>query len=505
MINKQLSRLGFLLRQFDITEIELANILHVHYTLVSKWKNRKRVLNPHSPYLKNIIEHFIALDSNIQYKRLKQILSREYPNTSLESVDEISFFLNQWLSERDTDFKKDESLLKIITDKNTYRAEFYIFKENEGRRKASIDFMDIAISSPEGREMLLFSQEDNAWFYKDEKFLKLWRKKNFEFLNKNGKIHIIHTLDRSYKSNAFSLLCWLPLHISPNTFPYLYPKFLESTSIRFTMFLLKNVAAIFGITAEITTKILYTYLLFDPISLSKCQFAIQSLLTSCTPMFEKLFHNDNRKIVNLITKSLKEEEDSYFSTLPPSIAIISGELFRSIMAENNFSNTEIKLYLGYQSAIKNEFHGTLPDNCHRYIYDINKLEQILESGRIFLNESSLFIGKDLKITRDILILCIEEIILDMDKIPNLKIGLSEGPPHPCLENIDIWVKKNTVTIFNTMALKKRPAFSLVTREVTAVNSYFYSFNQIWNSISPIKRDPNWVKQRLLHLISKFKS
>jgi len=93
----------------------------------------------------------------------------------------------------------------------------------------------------------------------------------------------------------------------------------------------------------------------------------------------------------------------------------------------------------------------------------------------------------------------------MDTISSFKIALTEGPPHDFLDGIDVWIKKNTIILFNTINHNGRSDFSLVTREVTAVNSYFYSFNQLWNSIPPLERDSNWVKQRLLHAISKFKS
>ncbi len=504
MITDRFTKLGFLLEQFNLTQRELADALYIHYTMVSKWINGKRILSSRSPYLKKIVNYFIALDSNIKFSRLKQILLYDYPHAQLNSRDEIYLFLRRWLLEEDHRHIKNDLLLKINADKDVCKSEFYIFKGNSGRRKAVEKIADISNSLPKGQETLLFSQEDNTWFYEDKEFLKLWKEKNFEFLQREGKINIIHTLDRSNKSNAFSLLYWLPFDISPGTFPYLHAHFLENTNTRFTLFILKNVAALFGFTSGITTKTLYTYMIFDSITLQKLQLAMENLLKYCTPMFDKSFPNEHEKIINLITIATMNKEDNYCFTLPPSLRIISSKLFREILLENDFNKTEVELYLNYHSTLQKNFYADSRECVFRFIYDINKLEKALESDCIYFEECSLFMNRTLKITRKTLIKSIEETIKAMEKMPNLKIALVEEPPDSFLENINICVKKDTISIFNKSVSKNQPTFSLFTHEPTAVNSYFYFFNQLWNSIPSLKRDPKWVIKRLISAISIFK-
>jgi hypothetical protein len=141
---------------------------------------------------------------------------------------------------------------------------------------------------------------------------------------------------------------------------------------------------------------------------------------------------------------------------------------------------------------------------YKYIYNINKLEQALKSDNFYIDETFLFMGKPIKITRSALIKCIEETILALDKVPNLKIALSEGPLHTCLEDIVIWIKRDTITIFNKKQPGLQQTFSLYTHEITSINSFFYVFNQLWNSITTLQRDRDWTKQKLLQIISNFK-
>ena len=502
MTTNQLSRFGFLINEFNIKERELADSLHVHYTLISKWKNKKRFLTPSSPYLAKIVEYFITLDSPGNHQKLKDILLKVYPQAKLESTSEISLLLSKWLSDKRSDSVNNRYLSKTDFKTKVIKSEFYIFKGNDGRRDAIKAFQDLSNSSPEGKEFLLFSQEDNEWFYKEKEFLSSWKNFNQNFLKEKGKIKIVHTLDRSYTSNAFSLLCWLPLHVHPNTSAYLYPKFLEDIATRFTLFVLKDIEAIFGITSKFTTKNLFTYLFLDKITVTKCQLAIQSIIDFCLPMFNKITTADNHKVLELVGKAGEQEEDNYFFTLPPSFCLLSKKLFLKILDENEFEDEDKEKYLKYQSAVKNKFRNNR-SNFYRFIYNLNELEKIIKSKQIFLGEVSLFMGKPISATKDTFIACIKESISLIDMYPNLKIALFDGSPHVSLTGIDIWLKKNIITVFS--ARSSDPNSYYITNEATAVNSYFYSFNKIWNSIAPIHYEPDWVKNKLFKLITRFES
>jgi transcriptional regulator with XRE-family HTH domain len=63
------SRFEILLNAFRISGKELAELLHIDSSLVSKWKNNKRSMKSNSPHLNSIVQHFIALDSFLVIKR----------------------------------------------------------------------------------------------------------------------------------------------------------------------------------------------------------------------------------------------------------------------------------------------------------------------------------------------------------------------------------------------------------------------------------------------------
>ena len=502
MTKKSLSRLGLLMDRFNITGRELANALHVDYTLVSKWRNHTRILTPRSTHLKKIIEYFVAFDSNTHYSKLIKILSEAYPEIQIGTEKDIALFLSRWLSDNDDDKGSNALPISMINSRNVSSGQFYIFKDNAGRREASIKFLQIALSSEvKGQELLLFSQENPSWFYDDPEFVDVWREKNLDFLNKGGNIQVIHTIDRLYKSIANSLIKWLPLHMTGKTLSYYYPQILD-TPIKTTLYVLKNHAVIFGITAEGLSKTSYTYLTAEPITIQQCEFVLQSLLGDSLPLFEKFFSHQTDKLMKTIVKAGLKDENNYYITLPPTLGMMSQEMLRSILIENNLEDEVIKTYISYQATLKEQFYAHSGNYHFRCIYDINKLEEILASDEIILSELSIFTGKRIKVSRNTLCQCIEEMTNVLKEVPHFEIALIEGPPAPGLENLNIWIKENVITVSSSIDSYANLPFALATQETTAVNSCFHFINQVWKAIPQVKRDKNWIRQKLFHTILK---
>ncbi len=92
------SRLGVLMDNFAISGKDLASLLHIDSSLVSKWRNGKRTLRPNSVYTTQIIRHVMALDRNNHYAKIRMMLSREYMNIFKCPEQEIALFLKDWLT-----------------------------------------------------------------------------------------------------------------------------------------------------------------------------------------------------------------------------------------------------------------------------------------------------------------------------------------------------------------------------------------------------------------------
>lgn len=503
-MNNNISRLGFLMDKFNITGRELASALHVDYTLVSKWRNRTRILTPHSTYLKKMVEYFISLDSNIHHKTIKTILTETYPDAQLDTDTEIKLFLGKWLTSDEESDESNSIPFELMNNKHVIKGQYFIFKDNEGRREAILKFLDMALSFDEEQDLILFSQENANWFYEDSEFVDRWREYNLEFINRNYKMRVIHTVDRLYKSIASSLIRWLPLHMTGKTDSFYFPQFMD-TPIKTTIYLLKNKAVILGVTVEGLSKEIFTYLCVDPTTVLNFQFIAQSLLERSLPLFDKYYQKQAAKLMALMAKSNLSEENNYYITTPPFLNVLSKELFRCILLENKVDDETSKACINYHSDLQSQFHNNCAEKYYRCIYDISRYKNMLTAGKIYMNELSMLTGQNIIISKDILGKCIEEMATALTDIPNFEIAIIEGPPAQGLENLDIWAKENTITLSSTTDSTTNAPFSLITNELTAVNSCYHQFNQIWNSIPQVQRDKNWVKQKLFQSLTLYKA
>ncbi len=64
---KRNENLTHLMKLMGITGRDLASMLNVHYSLVSKWLNGKRELKQHSDYTRRIVDFLMALDKKNRY------------------------------------------------------------------------------------------------------------------------------------------------------------------------------------------------------------------------------------------------------------------------------------------------------------------------------------------------------------------------------------------------------------------------------------------------------
>ena len=171
----------------NITGRELANALHVDYSLISKWKNNKRPLTTRSVYLKKIANYILSQESHAKKEFILGLLKEYEPQLNTASPKDIHISLCRWLSEPPQAIQNYHKLM-FGYNKNEYHAGFKVYKENEGRRKATLEFLDYVLDMPEGQQLYLISQEEMSWIAEDSDFIIQWNQKLSEVLKKNHKI-----------------------------------------------------------------------------------------------------------------------------------------------------------------------------------------------------------------------------------------------------------------------------------------------------------------------------
>lgn len=146
------SHFSQLLATFHVSGTELADILHIDASLVSKWKNNKRSLKSNSPFMDSITDYFISLDTISGYATLRELLSTEHINFDSLSEEQLKITFKRWLLSAVDNSENDFSLQDLESQCKKGKAYSYLqFQGNAGKRDAVLGLLRHAASLPPPR------------------------------------------------------------------------------------------------------------------------------------------------------------------------------------------------------------------------------------------------------------------------------------------------------------------------------------------------------------------
>ncbi|MGB9920050.1 MAG: helix-turn-helix domain-containing protein [Moorellales bacterium] len=190
------SRLAILMDRLEISGKELARILNVHSSLVSKWRNGSRPLHPRSPYLGQIVDYFLSVDSARKYDTIRDILGADYPDANLDSKAALSALLARWLCGSPAEGGPALARVGGAARYRLYRVPVELYRGNEGRREVMLHLLELTGSLLQGQELLIFGDEDPSWLLEEASFAELWRDKLSEALSRSAELTVVHTSHR---------------------------------------------------------------------------------------------------------------------------------------------------------------------------------------------------------------------------------------------------------------------------------------------------------------------
>ena len=156
----------FLLMECFRTRIkDLAEVLHVNDSLVSKWRNHKRLINPKSAYADLICQYYLSLDQENNFHTIKTLLSDDYEQIDKADENVLPHLLKKWLTE--VLDQLDDS--KITLDSNSYTTQISVYHYDSGR-KSRLKNAGNPENLPPNQEFLIFDCNENSWRQQDSSF-----------------------------------------------------------------------------------------------------------------------------------------------------------------------------------------------------------------------------------------------------------------------------------------------------------------------------------------------
>jgi hypothetical protein len=495
------SHFDMLLNAFGISGKELAELLHIDSSLVSKWKNNKRNMKSNSPHLINIVQHFMSLDSISGYKTIKSLLGNG-SDSSVNSQAELSLALKRWLMSNATESSEAALLQDFIQATKKGKEHTYLqFQGNEGKRQAILTMLKIATSFEPAQEIWCCMYGSQEWFVENEDFIQEWRATNLEFLNAGNTIHVIHPLDRQYKVLAYSLMMWLPLYLTGRVYPYYAAE--QISDVKMSIFLVKDKLLAFGFSSSAISSASSTLVLTNPAVLNETFINIKQLFDTSSPLFAPYLLKDCENYAKFLSKMVNINEQQYVIMRFPFVNDLGIEEIEQILDDNGIPAEKKKYTLSAVSALKTDSKKS-DGNYFRYLILQNQLKELLTHDKIMIDTLSFFCGQPVCISNDAFRSLLHRVSQSLvNGMTDYDIAFLDDIYEKQLNNINMFVKKNScISVF----LSPDPNSSiepliLTSSEPTVILSLFMYCDRIWRSILPQKRQKEYAANKL-HILSK---
>lgn len=492
------SKLAYLMDAMGVTGKELSKVLHVDYTLISKWRNNSRQLTVRSSYLEKVAAYFLSLD-DAQHSIIRQLLEESYGNADESSSEALLQQFALWLCDPRPQQVADSQT--IIPDRANYRytAKFDAYYGDKGRRTAVLRFMDCVLALPPGQRLLLHSQEDMAWLLEDTGFLRTWREKLTQVIQRGDHITIIHTVDRDAKDIAPIVSHWLPLHLSGRIQSYFQPQYIDTPG-KSTCFLLQDTAVITGTAISGGKTPRYTAYFTDPDTLANQQAMFAALLAQCRPLLTAFPTSPSGSVLERFLEASQRPYDTILFSPTPTIATMPEETLREVLRANHVREEGAQACLRLHQATYVAVASARPNCRIRHLYDLAATEQLMLQGESLVDPYlSLLAEKEVHVSRHQLKSHLQHIVFLLNNVSNYEVGLVSRTDTSTLRGITVWIKENELVGASTPVPQKHGHFAVLAEEPTVVNSFYHYFTDLWHAIPRVDRSKPGVVARLTRM------
>lgn len=496
------SRLATMMDFLGVTGRELANALHVDYSLVSKWRNNSRKLSSKSNHLLRAAEYFLELDERTDYQHVRKALGDQYDDINSADHAKLCVYLSRWLSET-TSIGAYAPIIRSNPQQKVYTAQFDVYENDIGRRNAVNRFLDHALSLPPGQEMFLLSQEDMSWMLEDREFLVEWREKLMEAVSRRTSITIIHTLDRDLKDLTAVLTQWLPLHMSGRLRSYFHPRYTES-AIKRSMFILKGHVALIGSQTEASDRARYTSYFTDFSTVQQCEALFAANLSECRPLFAAHSLVPAENLYKILHSALQQSDNTYVYSDLPMFAAMPADVVSGALQDAGLGEDALRIIMSHHRNLVEDFALSLRNLTTRHACDLLSLQHCITHGEDMVSaELSLIAERTVLLSPIQQRNLVQHLVALLEQHSSYELGFITPEIQQSIPHTRIWAQENGRAAATTISSDRFGPFAIVASEPTIVSALYAFCEDLWISLPRVNRERSYVLARLKKLLQDY--
>lgn len=471
------TRLSLIMQHLHLSATELARAIHVHPSLVSRWKNGDRALSNNSEHLNKIVDYIIERDTLTEYKNIDVFL-KQYRDLNITSRKDAQEYLKEYLATAEQYVYHNQGGNLVIPK----TGEVNIYQGGREKKQAFLSFLEHCLTFEPGETIYIMIGEDMNKFLDMNPYYAKWSALLHKTIEHGHNIHFIYSYTYQSIITNVKNFYWLASH--ENWFPYSTGD-ASIASNSGNLVILKDSLALCDFYTEPQDNKTPLFSFSDDIivkQLQKLMISVlnQSHLLKVNEQFQKL-----KNTYSFIRKRIGADEPIYVYDESLFIFPISLDLMRQILKDNNLTDDEIMEYLErYNSIFYKPFVSKKSTFFKRFIINVDRLHETL-SGDKYMLPPDLIGEKGIIIDRKYYKKYIEEILIYLNRPPEKKdIEFAFVDNSEALESMEMMtmVKKNLFALVWPALITDTLSKPILFSYNPIVTDAWDVYDNLWNNI-----------------------
>ncbi len=497
-------KLRLLMELTSTKSSQLASIIKVDPSLVSRLLNGKRQIPKNAEYLKTMSEYFAAhITTNYQRDALLVYTEKNYIDFS--NITKTAQVIESWLLSDDSTsrYQTGEFLSSFDRTKLSFSGEFaeesllsnlgplnktqvYAFYGDDGKRVANLFFEELILSADRVCHIKLITEGNVDWLWKDSEYSSKVTANIKEAVLMGFEITRIVPRNQSISMAYDSVRRWLSLYSTGRVNSYYYPYLRDQIAHR-TLYVAPGIAALSSIAIGNQSESRLTTVTTNPEMISAYSEELDDYLNLCVPATAAYFSESSEyKMRQCLTSFYECEADCITISGGLSFITTPKELFLGNVIYSEEFNAK-NLEYGFDSKLL-EFEKTLEKYSCTEILTLDSLDDVI-AGKTICIANTAFQGTPLFYTADAYIMHLNNIVEMLEKHQNYNVILSESREFESA----IYVKEGfQVLIFTNN--EQKPVYKI---------EYSEMVSSIWGYTKEKTRTSSSIESNKKEVISKI--
>ncbi len=503
------------MKMVHTTNFELAEVLEVDPSLISRWRTGERQVGSSSPYLPKIAQYFAENAQQDFQKVVLLELTGHYWEDKGVGMRRLSKYLAQWLvNEPNIDSKSLTALIDTIGNSSNYfpsvethplpfepegtRVNRELFIGKKGLQEATTKLLLQAIRKENsGKRLYLFSNEPMDWITEDPEFAQTWSHLAMLGIQNKIKIEIIHTLQRQPKELMQAIEKWLPLYLTGAVKSYYYSARNDNLFYQ-TSFYLEGVAIISGNTVrgEADENFHYSYI-EETTQLNSFSNSFKLMKNECRPLVRVYTDKNIERYLAQNISFFAAPQGDVLTVQSDLMSGMSNTLIKEFFERGNIDPQKSEAIIGINDQRMGQINDKASPRSFKLVMSLPRITDV-RKGIVPALIPELLSGRTFFYTPEEYKAHLRSLIELMQNVDNFEVLLF--PRKHIIQSVQLFVVKDqSMIVFK----QTTPRFAFVSEQANLVKAMESFINNAISKIPKRNSDKEAVIKTLSNFITKI--